>query len=95
MDTKEDIMEVRTKLKPGENGTKVLAREYGDQLIYVRYRYDNTRHKRYKTVDIIVKERAWTLKVKPPRAVREITDQLRINVAPFEIELRAQVTKSK
>jgi len=84
-------MEVRTKLRPVENGTKALVGEYRDQLVYVRYRYDEEKPKRYKTVEIIVEECSWTPTVKPPRAVREITDRLGIKVAPFEIELRTQV----
>ena len=42
-------MDVKATLLPGANGTKALLREYGDQLVCVRYRYDNKKHKRYKT----------------------------------------------
>ena len=41
-------MEVRSKLRPGENGTKTLLKQYGEQLVCVRYRYDRQRRKRYK-----------------------------------------------
>ncbi|GMQ87779.1 MAG: hypothetical protein BMS9Abin08_0987 [Gammaproteobacteria bacterium] len=44
-------MDVKATLLPGANGTKALLREYGDQLVCVRYRYDKKRHKRYKTVE--------------------------------------------
>lgn len=33
-------MQARKKLKPGQDGTKSLVRQYGEQLICVRYRYD-------------------------------------------------------
>ena len=52
-------MEVKTKLQPGQNGTKALLKEYGDQLVCVRYRYDKAHHKRYKTVELIVEEKDW------------------------------------
>ena len=34
-------MDVKATLLPGANGTKALLREYGDQLVCARYRYDN------------------------------------------------------
>ena len=33
-------MRVKTNLLPGENGTKGLLKQYGEQLVCVRYRYD-------------------------------------------------------
>jgi hypothetical protein len=36
-------------LKPGQNGTKRLVEEYGEMLLYVRYRYDEVRRIRVKT----------------------------------------------
>jgi hypothetical protein len=58
---------VRTRLilRPGQRGTKHLVAQYGDQLLYVRYRYDAQRRKRYKTVELIVNEVDW---VPPPPA---------------------------
>lgn len=53
-------MEVKTTLTPGQKGTKKLLREYGDQLVCVRYRYDKLRQKRFKTVELIVDEQEWT-----------------------------------
>ena len=44
---------------PGENGTKGLLKEYGDQLVCVRYRYDKRRQKRLKTIELIVEEKDW------------------------------------
>ena len=40
--------EVRTTLLPGRKGTVRLYKEYGDQLICVRYRYDKLRPWRYR-----------------------------------------------
>ena len=52
-------MKVKSTLAPGTKGTKQLTEQYGDQLICVRYRYDETKQKRYKTVELIVDEQEW------------------------------------
>ena len=52
-------MQTRLKLLPGQRGTKKLIQKYGDQLVCVRYRYDEERKKRYKTVELIVDEIPW------------------------------------
>jgi hypothetical protein len=46
-------------LKPGQKGTKKLLRRYGDKLVCVRYRYDEQKRKRYKTVELVVEEVDW------------------------------------
>jgi len=33
-------LRVRLHPKPGQKGTKQLRTQYGDRLVYVRYRYD-------------------------------------------------------
>jgi len=79
-------MEVKATFKPGENGTKRLLREYGDQLVCVRYRYDRTRRKSYKTVELIVEEKDWfpnTL-VRPDKPVS-------VRIGFNELELRSLV----
>ena len=50
-------MEVTKTLRPGDRGTARLLREYGDQLICVRYRFDAERNKHVTTVEIVVDER--------------------------------------
>jgi len=52
-------MIVRLKLKEGQKGKKQLTQEYGEQLCAVRYRYDETTQKRYKTIEIIIDESEW------------------------------------
>ena len=52
-------MKVKSTLAAGTKGTKQLTEQYGDQLICVRYRYDETKQKRYKTVELIVDEQEW------------------------------------
>jgi hypothetical protein len=59
-------MRTRLKLNPGQRGTKKLLRQYGSQLICVRYRYDEEKKRRYKTVELIVDEVPWEPKEQGP-----------------------------
>ncbi len=52
-------MKSRLNLKPGQNGRKKMVEEYGSSLLYVRYRYDESRGVRLKTVEIVVEEKPW------------------------------------
>src|SRR5262245_25285677 len=52
-------MRIRLTLHPGQHGAKQLQAQYGDQLVCVRYRYDEQQQKRFKTVELIVEEREW------------------------------------
>jgi len=60
-------MKANIHLKPGQKGTKRLLEEYGDKLLCVRYRYDEKRQVRLKTVEIIVSEKPCT----PPLPYRD------------------------
>jgi hypothetical protein len=53
-------MRTRLHLKPGQRGTKRLSEQYGEQLVCVRYRYDDATQKRYKTVELIVDVAEWS-----------------------------------
>jgi len=53
------MMRTRLKLKPGQRGTRKIYAEYGKRLVCVRYRYDEKRKKRYKTIELIVEEVDW------------------------------------
>lgn len=46
-------------LKPGQKGTKRLLEQYGKSLVCVRYRYDESRGIRLKTIEIVVEEKPW------------------------------------
>jgi hypothetical protein len=50
-------MKTTTHLKPGQRGTKHLTEQYGDALLCVRYRTDEKRGVRLKTVELIVEEK--------------------------------------
>ena len=46
-------------VRPGQNGTKQLLKQYGDKLVCVRYRYDYKNKKVFKTIELIVSEQDW------------------------------------
>lgn len=52
-------MKARSTLRRGQRGTLKLTKRYGEQLLYVRYRYDPVRKKRLKTVELIIEETDW------------------------------------
>jgi hypothetical protein len=52
----ERAMRARRTLTPGQKGTKKLLRQYGSQLVCVRYRYGAERHLRFKTVELIIEQ---------------------------------------
>lgn len=52
-------MKTRLVLKPGQRGTKRLVDQYGENLVCVRYRYDEQRKKRIKTVELAIEEVSW------------------------------------
>ncbi len=53
------MLKTRLTLMPGANGTKSLVHRYGDRLVCVRYRYDEEKRKRIKTVELIEEETPW------------------------------------
>ena len=81
-------MQTRLTLKPGQKGTRKLLDLYGPRLVCVRYCYDEQRHKRYKTVELIVEESSWT----PPLIEPETLVGVRI--AFKEAELQRQVKQA-
>ncbi|MDD2310261.1 MAG: hypothetical protein PHH91_11835 [Desulfuromonadaceae bacterium] len=80
-------MKTRVNLKPGQKGTKRLVEQYGDALICVRYRYDEKKHKQYKTAEIIVSESEWT----PPPAKYPDGTLVSLKIGINEIALQNQV----
>ena len=68
-------------LRPGVRGTKRVVQQFGDQLMYVRYRYDWEAKKCYKTAEIVLSERPWNPVIRPETKVY-------IRVAYGEVETR-------
>ncbi len=83
-------MRTRLTLAPGHRGAKQLLARYGDQLICVRYRYDEQLQKRFKTVELIIEERDWRPQVKSKAGDRIVS----IRVAVAELDIRAQVKRA-
>ena len=80
-------MYIRSTVHPGRRGTKKLQAQYGDRLVCVRYRYDDTRQKRVKTVELIVEEEDWTV----PHPSHKKEDLVHIALTVQEVLLRQQV----
>jgi hypothetical protein len=78
-------MRIRLTRKPGQRGTIHELQTYGDKLVCVRYRYDEARHKRHKTVELIVESIIWHPQPIPPETL------VYVQVKQKEIELRNQV----
>ena len=51
-------MRVIKTIKPGQNGSRRLLRQYGKKLIKVRYREDKATNSLHTTVELIVDSRA-------------------------------------
>jgi hypothetical protein len=78
-------MKTYKHLKPGQKGTLRLVEKYGDTLLCVRYRYDEKRGSRIKTVEIVVEE-------KPDSFPRyKDGDIVKVCVSFEEVELREKL----
>jgi len=82
-------MQARRTLTPGQKDTKKFLDLYGEQLVCVRYRYDDQRRKRYTTIEIIVKESGWS----PPEKSEIIG--LRVEFQETELQRRVQQADGK
>ena len=47
------------KVLPGQRGTRGLLKKYGNRLVCVRYRYDEKRQIKVKSVELVVEEQPW------------------------------------
>lgn len=84
------LMQTRQKLNPGQKGTKKFLAEYGEQLVCVRYRYDERRRKRFTTVELIMEESDWV-----PKARRLEPEKIvGVRVAWPEAELQKLVKRA-
>ena len=79
-------MQIKTTMAPGQNGTKKLLKEYGDQLVCVRYRYDKARQKRLKTIELIVDVQDWI-----PGVIIPVDRKVPLKIDFGEADLRDKV----
>jgi hypothetical protein len=83
-------MHIRKTLSPGKRGTKKLLAEYGERLVCVRYRDDEQRRRRLKTIEVIVEEAAWPPFGCPPAGEQVVS----LRIALSEAMLRSQVKRA-
>ncbi len=79
-------MKSRLNLKPGQKGTKRLVEKYGASLIYVRYRYDESRGIRQTTVELVEEEVQWQ-----PRKRRRDDELVAVTVGFAEKDFRERL----
>lgn len=80
-------MRTRLTLQPNQDGAKELRKPYGERLVCVRYRYDETTKQRWKTVELIIDKSAW----EPPPPKWQDDTLVTLQVAAQEREVRQQV----
>ena len=80
-------MKVRRILRAGQPGTKKLVKRYGDNMLCVRYRYDEDKLMMYKTIEIIIDEKPWQRNIKkvPKHKI------MNIRIDYNEVELRKKI----
>jgi hypothetical protein len=83
-------MRAQVTRQPGQRGTKKLIEQYGEQLVYVRYRYDAARQRRLKTVELIIEGVPWS----PPPAPLRKTALVGVRVGFREVELQRRVKQA-
>ncbi|MEO8054618.1 MAG: hypothetical protein ABI768_05665 [Acidobacteriota bacterium] len=76
---------VGSTMRPGNPGTTKLTRDWGDQLVSVRYRYAASPPMRFTTAEIVVDAAPW--KPAPSRSVL-------VEVKSWESDLRKKVAEA-
>lgn len=87
------MLRTRLTLKPGAAGTKKLLAEYGSRLICVRYRYDDERRTRCKTVELVIEEIPWTEETATTRQSYAPNEEVEITLKFEETHLREAVKR--
>ncbi|MFN7943906.1 MAG: hypothetical protein U0Z53_00890 [Blastocatellia bacterium] len=84
------MMQIRLTLKPGQRGVRKLTAQYGEQLLCVRYRYDEERQERLKTVELVIERVPWFRKEKALTAAAIVG----VRVGVREYALQQQVRQA-
>src|SRR2546425_12871306 len=82
------VLRTRFTLHPHQRGPKQLLAQYGNRLVCVRYRYDDQRRKRFKTVELIVEEGEW----EPGTSQRAAASLVHVCVAVSEVGVQRALT---
>ena len=80
-------MKVKRIVKPGQPGTKKLLERYGENLVCVRYRYDDENQRAYKTIELIIENLPWQ---SAPDKI-SLNKKVNLKIDFDETELRKQV----
>lgn len=81
-------MKTRLTLKPGQNGTFKELKKYGGRLLTVRYRYDEARRLRVKTVELVEEEIPWVPRIPHDR---DPAERVLVRIGFDEVTLRQAV----
>ncbi len=84
-------MQARSKLKPGQKGTRKLVELYGSRLVCVCYRYDEQSRKRFKTVELIIEESPWS----PPQIKPDKLAGVRVELNEAELQRNVNLAGGK
>ncbi len=86
-------MDVIKKMQPGDPGTKRYVRQYGEQLLCVRYRTDKHQQKRITTVELIIDECFYMPRSTPPHstASQSANREVLVRIAYGETALRQKL----
>jgi hypothetical protein len=80
-------MKTRLILRPGQRGTKNLTKQYGADLVCVRFRYDPTTRQRLKTIELVIERTDW----EPPPEKLTADTIIALRIEGYETELRKKV----
>ena len=80
-------MKIGRIVQPGQPGTKKLVERYGNNLLCVRYRYNEQKMMMYKTIEIIIDEKPWQGKNKKISKNKSMDIRIGYN----EVELRRRI----
>lgn len=83
-------LRVAKTFAPGHDGTRRLAREFGERLVCVRHRYDDANGLRITTVELVAQVDSLRGRAPPPRNVAPAWEPTWIRLAPDERALHRQ-----
>lgn len=85
------MLRTRATIQPGRPGTKKLLAQHGSALVCVRYRYDDERKTRCKTIELIIEEIPWPPPIRP--STLRPTDLVTVRIPYHEHTLREAIKR--
>jgi len=86
-------MKIKRIIQPGQPGTKKLVEKYGENLVCVRYRYDEQRKRKFKTIELIIENIPW--QPNPAKIPMNKVMDLRINGNEVALRNRVKIVGGK